>query len=118
LALKGQELVKVFETSYTSYMEEVNKGLLPPIQQQQKEAALQKQQEGIESYKNEMETKIAGRRQAYLKPILGKVDETIRNYGKENNYAFIFDTSTGSTLFALESDDLTNIILAKLSVKK
>lgn len=118
LAIKGQDLVKAFETSYTSYMEEVNKGLLPPVQQQQKEAALQKQQETIEAYRDEMETKIAARRQAYLKPILSRVDETIRKYGKENNYAFIFDTSTGSTLFALDSDDLTNIILAKISAKK
>lgn len=118
LALKGQELVKAFESSYTSYMDEVNKGLLPPVQQQQKEATLQKQQEGIESYRDEMESKIAARRQAYLKPILGKVDEAIRKYGKENNYAFIFDTSTGATLFALESDDLTNVILAKITGMK
>lgn len=118
LAVKGQELVKAFETAYTSYIDEVNKGTLPPVQQQQKEASLQKQQEGIEAYKNEMDTKIAARRQAYLKPILSKVDEVIRKIGKENNYAFIFDTSTGATLFALESEDLTNLVLSKLGVKQ
>ncbi|MFZ4542513.1 MAG: OmpH family outer membrane protein [Saprospiraceae bacterium] len=117
LAVKGQELVKTFEKDYTAYIDEVNKGLLPPVQQQQKEAALQKQQETIEAYKNEMETKIGLRRQAYLKPILSKVDEEIRKIGKENNYAFIFDTSTGTTLFALESEDLTQLVLKRLGKK-
>jgi outer membrane protein len=117
LAIKGQELVKTFEKDYTAYIDEVNKGLLPPVQQQQKEAGLQKQQETIEAYKNEMETKIGLRRQAYLKPILSRVDEEIRKIGKENNYAFIFDTSTGATLFALESEDLTQLVLKRLGKK-
>jgi hypothetical protein len=48
---------------------------------------------------------------------LAKVDVAIKAIGKENNYAFIFDTSTGGTLFALESEDITALVKAKLGLK-
>ncbi len=117
LSMKGQKMVEKFETEYKAYIEEANKGTLPPVQAQQKEAALQKQQQEIEAYRQDVESKIGVRRQAYLKPILMKVDAAIKSIGKEGNYAFIFDTSTGGTLFALEAEDITPIVKAKLGLK-
>jgi outer membrane protein len=101
----------------TKHIEEANKGTLPPVQAKQKEEVLQKQQQEIEAYRQEMDQKIGARRQAYLKPILEKVDAAIKAIGKEKNYAFIFDTSTGGTLFALESEDLSAAVKAKLGLK-
>lgn len=117
LSMKGQKMIEKFEIDYKAYIEEANKGTLPPVQAQQKEAALQKQQQDLEAYRNEMDEKLTIRRQAYLKPILAKVDVVIKAIGKENNYAFIFDTSTGGTLFALESEDITALVKAKLGLK-
>jgi outer membrane protein len=117
LIAKGQLLVVKFEADYKAYIEEANKGTLPPVQAKQKEEALQKQQQGIDAYRQEMDQKIGARRQAYLKPILEKVDGAIKSIGKEKNYAFIFDTSTGGTLFALESEDISAAVKAKLGLK-
>lgn len=117
LAVSGQKLVEKFETDYKAYIEEANKGTIPPVQAQQKEAALQKQQQDIEAYRQNMEEKIGMRRQVYLKPILTKVDAAIKEVGKEKNYAFIFDTSTGAMLYALDSEDVTNLVKAKLGMK-
>jgi outer membrane protein len=117
LVVKGEALVAKFETDYKAYIEEANKGTLPPVQAKQKEDVLQKQQQEIEAYRQEMDQKIGARRQAYLKPILEKVDAAIKAIGKEKNYAFIFDTSTGGTLFALESEDLSAAVKAKLGLK-
>lgn len=117
LAANGQNLVQKFEVDYKAYIEEANKGTIPPVQAQQKEAALQKQQQEIDAYRQNMEEKMAARRQAYLKPILTKVDAAIKAIGKEKNYAFIFDTSTGAMLFALDSEDVTSLVKAKLGLK-
>jgi outer membrane protein len=117
LATNGQKLVEKFETDYKAYIEEANKGTIPPVQAQQKEAALQKQQQEIEAYRQNMEEKIGARRQAYLKPILTKVDAAIKTVGKEKNYAFIFDTSTGAMLYAMESEDVTSFVKEKLGIK-
>lgn len=117
LAVKGQAMMKKFETEYQAYIEEANKGTLPPVEQQKKEASLQKQQQDIEAYRQEMDEKIGLRRQTYLRPILTRVNDAIKMVGKENNYAFIFDTSTGATLYALESEDVTKLVKAKLGMK-
>jgi outer membrane protein len=117
LLVTGEKLVQKFETDYKAYIEEANKGTLPPVQAKQKEEGLQKQQQGIEAYRQEMDEKIGLRRQAYLKPILEKVDAAIKSIGKDKNYSFIFDTSTGGTLFALESEDVTAAVKAKLGLK-
>lgn len=117
LATKGQQMYEQFEVAYKAYIEEANKGNFTPIQAKQKEEGLQKQQQNIEAYRGEVEEKLTIRRQAYLKPILDRVDETIKSVGKEGNYTFIFDSSTGGMLFAQDTEDITAIVKAKLGIK-
>jgi outer membrane protein len=117
LANKGKLLYDAFEKDYKAYIEEANKGTLPPIQAQQKEAALQKQNEEIEKYRSEAQRRVDVRRQSLLRPILLKIDTAVKAVGKENNYTFIFDTSNGSMLFALDSEDITPMVKKKLGMK-
>ena len=117
LAAKGKVMMDKFEIEYKAYIEEANKGTLPPVQAQQKEANLQKQNEGIENYRKEAQQKMEVRRQVLLKPILTKIDVAVKAVGKEGGYTFIFDMSGGSMLFAAESEDITPLVRKKLSMK-
>jgi outer membrane protein len=114
LSNKGKLMLTKFEADYKAYIEEANKGTLPPVQAQQKEAGLQKQNDDLEKYRTEAQQKIELRRQILLKPILEKIDVAVKAVGKENGYTFIFDTSNGAMLFALESEDVTPMVKKKI----
>jgi outer membrane protein len=117
LSIKGKAMVDKFETAYKAYIEEANKGTLPPIQAKQKEETLQKQNEDIEKFRQEAQQLVAVRRQVLLKPILGKIDIAVKAVGKEGGYTFIFDTSGGAMLYLTDAEDITNLLKAKLNMK-
>tara|TARA_B100000683_G_scaffold275249_1_gene325421 strand:+ start:1065 stop:1517 length:453 start_codon:yes stop_codon:yes gene_type:complete len=49
-------------------------------------------------------------------PILKKVEDAISAVAKENSFAYIFDTSSGSVLFAQDSDDVSSMVKKKLNM--
>ena len=49
-------------------------------------------------------------------PILKKVEDAISAVAKENSFAYIFDTSSGSVLFAQDSDDVSSLVKKKLNM--
>jgi outer membrane protein len=111
---KGQKMVTEFETEYKAYMEEANKGLLSKVQMQQKEEVLTGKQQAIQSYEQDVQTQLTVKRESLYKPILDKVTNTIKSYGKTNGYTLIFDSSTGNILHALDSDNLFEQIKAEI----
>lgn len=115
LVAKGQVMVKDFETAYKAYMEEANKGLISKVQMQKKEEELTQKQTAIQTYEQEIQTKLGQKREELYKPILDKVTETIKSYGKENGYTMIFDTSAGMLLYAVEAENLMDVIKKKLT---
>ncbi len=117
LSVKGQEMLKKLETDYNKYMQDSNAGIITPAQAKVMEADLQKQQEGIDKYRQEITGQLEQKRQELLKPILEKIDVAIKAIGKENGYAMIFDISAGSMLYAIESQDITALVKAKLGLK-
>lgn len=114
LMAKGEEMVKNFQAAYQKLSQEVQAGLLSQVQVQQKEAELAKSQEEIQQYEVEVQQKILGKRESLYGPILEKVKTAIESYGKENGYTMIFDTSSGTILHAIESDNLFEAIKARL----
>ncbi|MGV3504363.1 MAG: OmpH family outer membrane protein [Adhaeribacter sp.] len=60
---------------------------------------------------------IAAKREALFKPILDKAEKSIKEVGKENNYDYIFDTSSGSFIYADESHNVLPLVKAKLGIK-
>jgi outer membrane protein len=111
---KGQSMVKEFEEGYKAYMEEANKGLISKVQMQKKEEELTAKQKTLQGYEQEVQQKLGVKREELYKPILDKVTKTIKDYGKDNGYTFIFDTSAGMLLYAVEAEDLMTQIKAKL----
>jgi len=95
---------------------EYDAGNLTPLQAQQRQAELQKQQEYLQKFEQEANQRVSGKREELLKPILTKVDEAIKAVAKEKGYAMIFDTSTGTMLFANDTDDVTALVKSKLGI--
>lgn len=60
---------------------------------------------------------IAAKREALFKPILDKAEKSIKAVGKENKYDYIFDTSSGSFIYADESHNILPLVKAKLGIK-
>jgi outer membrane protein len=119
LMLTGDTLAKAFEKEYKVFVEAYNAGTLSQQQVQKRQAELQKVQQTLQNYAQEVDQRVANLRRQLLQPVLTKLDEAIRAVAKENGYSFIFDTSTGNSLFAAESDDVTALVKRKLeSMKK
>jgi len=117
LFAKGQQMAQEFQKHYEAYVKDVNAGLLSKIQMQEKENALAQEQNKIREFEVEMQQKIAKKREELYKPILDKIQQAINEVGKENNFTFIFDAGTGGILYAEESDNIIDLVKAKLGLK-
>ena len=73
-------------------------------------------QESGQQFETVIQQLVQAKREELLKPILDKVDVAIKAVGKEGGYLYIFDTSTGATLYALESEDVLPKVKAKLGL--
>lgn len=117
LITKGEEMAKAFEAKYRKFAGEVQQGIHSPVQQQKLETELQKEQQAIVDYEQEVRQKVAQKREQLLGPILDKVNTAISNVGKEQGYAMIFDSSIPNVLlFVEDADDVIGKVKAKLGM--
>jgi outer membrane protein len=117
LMLKRDTIIKSFESEYKAYMGAKQAGTLSAVQDQKRQESLQQQQQAIQQYGQDVEQNVGILKKQLLQPILFKLDEAIQAIGKEGNYQVILDTSTGSSLFASESDDIMELVKKKLNLK-
>jgi len=113
---KGDSLGKAMEAAAAKFQQEYQAGLLTAVVAQEQYATLEKQQAELEKFEQDAQQKIGAKRDELLKPILEKLYDAINAVGKENGYLMIFDTSTGATLFALETEDVTPLVKKKLGI--
>jgi len=116
LGVKDDSLGRALQAGAEALQKEYDAGVLTPLQAQQRQAELQKQQEFLQKFEQEANQMVTTKREELLKPILSKVDEAIKAVAKENGYTMIFDTSTGAMLFATETDDVTEMVKKKLEL--
>jgi len=113
---KGEQMVIKFEDEYKAYMAQANSGTLSKLEMQKKEEVLVAKQEEIKSYENEIQLKVAAKREELYKPILDKVKAEIAALGKEGGYTIIFDSSPGMLLHAADSENLLALLKSKLGI--
>lgn len=116
LSVKDSVMTSAFQIAYAALEKDYNAGLLTPVVAQTRQAELQKQQETIQKFEQDAQQMAAAKREELLRPILLKVEEAIKAVAKEKGYLMIFDTSSGVTLFAAESDDVTPFVKQKLGL--
>ena len=113
---KGEQMAKGFQEKYTKFAQEVQEGIHAPVKQQQLEAELQKEQQTIVAYEQEVRQKVAAKREELLAPILDKVNTAINDVAKEDGYQFIFDLQSGVLLYYKEEADVTAKVKSKLGI--
>lgn len=117
LITKGEQMAKALEGKIQKYVQEAQGGTLSPVQQQQKEGALEKERQAILAYEQEVMTKVEQKRQELLEPVIEKVNNAIQEVGKENGYSMIFDTGViNAILFVEDAADVEPLVKAKLGL--
>ncbi|MEO1408515.1 MAG: OmpH family outer membrane protein [Bacteroidota bacterium] len=113
----GKAKVKALETKVEQLYREIEEGKLSQVQIQDRQTALQQEQEVIAKYEQEVQEKILKKREELLQPILNRVQSAIEEVAKENSYTMIFDASLFNVLlYAKDSDDLTARVEQKLGI--
>ncbi|HKK78765.1 MAG TPA: OmpH family outer membrane protein [Phaeodactylibacter sp.] len=114
LQKKGESMVKALQDDFMELQKQVQAGTLAPKQQSEREKKLQEEEQKIAKFEQDMRKQIQEKRDELLSPIYEKVNQAIQDVAKENGYQFIFDQ--GVLLYAEDSQDVSELVKAKLSV--
>lgn len=72
----------------------------------------------LEQYSRSADEQLKNRQVQLTEKVIMDINKAIQDYGKANNYAFVFGTtSNGNLIYAEEGDDLTETILKKLNTE-
>lgn len=74
-------------------------------------------QNRIQNFQESAQDKMQTKKQDLYSPILKKAEDAVKAVAKENNYAYIFDTSVGAVIFAQDSDNVMALVKKKLNLK-
>ncbi|MEM1319280.1 MAG: OmpH family outer membrane protein [Bacteroidota bacterium] len=114
LQKQGQAMVADYKKQEQQAVEQKELGKLSPVDEQTLLENLQKKQEEILKFEKEMQQKLAEKEQKLLEPILERVNNAISDVAKENQMQMIFEQ--GVLLYADETQDVSNLVKAKLGI--
>jgi len=115
LVTKGEEMASAWQQEAQAFAQKVQSGALAPKIQQEKQAKLEEERNKILAYEKEVSQKVQAKRQELLEPLITRAEQAIKDVAEENGYIMIFDTSVfNAILFAEESDDVMELVKAKL----
>lgn len=87
----------------------------PVAIRQQKERELQALDQGLQEFGMTVQNELTQLEQELLVPMIERVQNAINEVGSENGYAYIFDTSTGATVY-IGGQDVGSLVRAKLGM--
>ncbi|MFZ2900617.1 MAG: OmpH family outer membrane protein [Saprospiraceae bacterium] len=116
LQKKGQKMVEDFQLKQQDASAKKERGELAPVQEQKILEELQKMQEDIINYEQEMQNMMLAKQEELLAPVLEKINTAIKEIAKEDGYTLVFDLSSGAILFADENSDITAKVKAKVGI--
>ena len=115
LVAQGQAMAEKFKNNYIAFMKEQQAGNLAPIKEKEQQELLQKEQEAIQAFEQEIQQKLQVKREELLKPIVDKITAKISEVCKENGFVMVFDTSSfNALLYSPESEDITSLVRSKM----
>jgi outer membrane protein len=117
LVAEGQAMAEKFKNNYIAFMKEQQSGNLAPIKEKEQQELLQKEQEVIQAFEQQIQQKLQVKREELLKPIVDKITAKIKEVCTENKFVMVFDTSSfNALLFTPESEDITALVRSKMLV--
>tara|TARA_B110000285_G_scaffold235260_1_gene315930 strand:+ start:1285 stop:1782 length:498 start_codon:yes stop_codon:yes gene_type:complete len=87
----------------------------PAAIRQQKERELQALDQGLQEFGATVQNELATLEQQLLMPMIERVQEAINDVGSENGFTYIFDSSTGATVYN-GGEDVSALVKAKLGM--
>ncbi|MAA97103.1 MAG: molecular chaperone Skp [Stappia sp.] len=101
------------ETKFADY--QAKAATWPDAIRQQKERELQQLDAGLQDFGMTIQNDLAQMEQQLLAPMIERVRDAIEAVGKEQGFTYIFDTSTGVTLYN-GGEDVTDLVKTKLGM--
>ena len=101
------------ETKFADY--QAKEATWPDAIRQQKERELQQLDAGLQEFGMTIQNDLAQMEQQLLAPMIQRVRDAIEAVGKEQGFTYIFDTSTGVTLYN-GGEDVTDLVKTKLGM--
>ena len=101
------------ETKFADY--QAKAATWPDAIRQQKERELQQLDAGLQEFGMTIQNDLAQMEQQLLAPMIERVRNAIEAVGKEQGFTYIFDTSTGVTLYN-GGEDVTDLVKTKLGM--
>jgi outer membrane protein len=101
------------ETKFAEY--QAKAATWPDAIRQQKERELQQLDAGLQEFGMTIQNDLAQMEQQLLAPMVERVRKAIEDVGKEQGFTYIFDTSTGVTLYN-GGEDVSGLVKTKLGM--
>ena len=102
-----QQSVQEYQTNESTYTDLVK---------QDKIAEITGLEERIQAFQKNAQQSLQTKEQELLEPILTKARQAIQDVATEGNYTYIFDKSSGTILFAKESENVLLLVKKKLGL--
>jgi len=111
--------LKTMTAEYQSKLQKYQSGRdsMPDAIRSYKEKELEDLGMRIQDFQQTAQESIQKKKEDLYGPILKKADQAIKDVAKEKGYAYIFDTSAGTVLYAQESDDVMSLVKTKMGLK-
>lgn len=110
--------LKAMATEYQTKVTEVQ-STFASMTQTQKDAAqreIGEMEERITKAQETAKEDLAKQEQELMAPMLDRTDKAIRDVAAENNFNYIFDTSTGMVLYWEKGEDIMPLVKKKLNI--
>ncbi|MEY2828817.1 MAG: hypothetical protein RIQ33_675 [Bacteroidota bacterium] len=90
--------------------------LMTDIAKEVKQKEMQQKYQNFQQFQQDAQEKIAAKKEELYSPILKKAENAIKDVAKKNGYAYVFDTSVGSFLYAQDSDNMMELVKKELGI--
>ena len=109
-------MVKELQDQAAELERKKEQGTISPKDYETQATKLQEQEGKIRQYEQEVYTKLSQKREQLYKPLLERVNNAMKDVATENNFAYVFDSSTEVLLYADPTLDVTPLVKKKLGI--
>ena len=114
LETQYNDMVNEYTTKLNAFQKNTS---APDAVKEVKQQELVDLQNRIQTFQDGAQEKLQAKKQELYNPILKKAEDAVKTVAKENNYAYVFDTSVGAVVYAQEGDDIMALVKKKLNLK-
>ncbi len=104
------------ENKFSDYQANLN--TMSPIIRSTKEAEINDLKDRMDSFETTATQDLQNKEAELTEPIINKAREAVEAVAKENGYTYIFNSTEGLLLYAQPSDNIMDLVKAKLKITK